>query len=249
MGLLTRKDLRVLEAEIAASEKTKRDRRTFLEQVVRTRYDATLEFLSAITEIKVNRLWAIDYATWRDYCDAKFPMTGRSADRLIRAHRFSVLPEPPRDTTNSESLESTFAPGTLSGTPQDIVNARPGRALPDATGLAPVEPKPWSNLASGVEKLEGLLRDLATFRRRIQGLMDDPALVWLQLQSVTVPVRDAETAIKNAMPAGPCGYCEGGALQDCKGCTPSGSTRAMCWLPLERYVQQPEEMRTPWPED
>ncbi len=196
-----------------------------LEVVVRSNFRAALLCAQALKQIQQGRLWVMDYKSWRAYVDETFPFTGRHADRLMKVDNIAgTLPAPKHKKRGEAAKPEPTQPAPR----RRHVSAR------------------WQLLIGAQQQFQELLRDISTTRTKLKRLMDDPAAAYLRFQAVSIPLRDAEIALKAAVPRGPCGYCHAGKVEACTACKPSGAKKNLGWLSAVLYGGQPKELKLEW---
>jgi hypothetical protein len=81
------------------------ERRGLLEDIIDRGLQTFLEVGSALKEIKEQKLWSPEYASFEDYCEGRWNWTMRYANNVVRAARTATILGPPFPANEAISRE------------------------------------------------------------------------------------------------------------------------------------------------
>ena len=206
-----------------------------LQAIVRRLTDNNLgvmrEAMTALAEIRDEKLFVEgSYATFKECLLEHFSLPTNICQRMVGV--VNSLP-----VLETEEPESDDGPAEDEGddeAEEDGEERPPPRTRRKKAPVAKAKDSE-SPIFRGQAAFADLRRAVKKFENDVKNLKMHPLGKWLNVDEVNVHLHNAAAAIKDAMPAGICGYCHEG--DPCRKCFERR------WLPLSLYKHMPITMR------
>lgn len=202
----------------------------------------------AFHEIKSRKLYLLKAESWEAYLGAGFRISPRATAQVLalRLDKPIVDAKPTtagsNDDVRSEQEEEARSgkAGSAKGADR-LPQEAPGKKRPGE----PREPTLREHVNPGITIIEDLVRTLRTVARKVDGLIDVPGTDFVDPSLVHSMLQDPIRSLQAAIPAGPCGYCNGRDV-NCKGCYSPRRGKSVGWLPRILYKGQADNKTRKW---